>query len=187
MTLVACLLGFLLMRHEPFVVEATATEEFSVAGRAQDVRIYLRDTRVLERHMPGVVAIDEKERGVWLYRTERKMPFSDVVRTDFLLRRSGGDSIAFCTPASIDSNWMSVSYDVHDDGENRSSVRIVMRVRLVREDASSIHIFAPLLGEAFISDRMHGDLEGKLSDFAEGVELECDNLSGMTMKGDPAP
>jgi hypothetical protein len=122
--------------------------------------------------MPGVVGILDHGEGQWLYKTERSMPFSDVVRTDFILSRVKGGSSTFQTPDPTASNWMSFRVETERMNDTQTRMHVRMRVRLVREDGSAIHVFAPLLGEAFISDRMQEDLEGMLSVFASGVQKD---------------
>jgi hypothetical protein len=166
----------LIITHDPFVADASAETEFVVAGVEQDVRNRLEQIQVLRQYMPGVVAIEEQGQGLWVYKTERNMPLSAVVRTDFVLARSIGESIAFVTPTPQADNWMLVKFDTRPDGNNHTSVKMHVRVRLLREDASSIHIFAPLLGEAFISERMRDDLDGMLESFAGSIQQEFERL-----------
>jgi len=124
--------------------------------------------------MPGVVVIEERGSDRWLYRTERKMPFQNPVRTDFVITRSISGTVVFRTPEADAANWMSLRFETLERGAAETLVRVRARVRLVRDDGAAIHVFAPILGEAFISNRMEEDLESMLATFADNVQLEFD-------------
>jgi hypothetical protein len=61
-----------------------------------------------------------------------------------------------------------------------------LRVRLVRDSGTEIHLLAPVLGESFLSEQMEKDLRSMLEDFSRRAvrELEAD-ASAVTGKGKP--
>lgn len=172
--------AFLALLGDPFIADATAEIDFVVGSPASTVRSHFHDIQVLRRNMPGVVAITDSSEGKWLYRTERSMPFSDVVKTDFLLIRLATTGVTFQTPDPEASNWMSFRLQTRALADDRTSVSVRLRVRLVREDGKAIHLFAPLLGETFINDRMEEDLEGMLATFASNLQQEIESSANQS-------
>jgi hypothetical protein len=167
-----------------FVADASAEYECEVEHPAGVVRNMLGDIHLLERAMPGVVAIVATGDSSWLYRTERHMPFSDVVYTDFLLVRSRDTAIVYRTPDTTAANWMSFRFELRPCGNERTTLTSRVRVRLVRSSGTEIHVFAPVLGESFISDRMHEDLYHTLETFATNLRRECPNAREQSQAGD---
>jgi hypothetical protein len=163
---------------DSFIADATAEHEFVVRRHESTVKNFLADIQLLRRHMPGVVDIKEIGAGKWLYRTERRMPLSDAVKTDFVIARSDGPDVRYQTPDIDASNWMSFRMATRPFGNEQSVIRVRIRVRLVRDDGAAIHMFAPVLGEAFISDRMKEDLEDMLSRFATDARSEIETTPG---------
>jgi hypothetical protein len=159
---------------DAFIADATAEQEFVVRRCESTVKSSLDDIQLLRRHMPGVVDIKEIGAGKWLYQTERRMPLSGVVRTDFIIIRSAGPDVRYQTPDIDAPNWMSFHMATRPLGNNQSVIRVRIRVRLVRDDGAAIHMFAPVLGEAFISDRMKEDLDDMLSRFATDARSEIE-------------
>ncbi len=157
----------LTLAGEQFVVDATANRTFTISAPADTVRSALGDIGLLRRNMPGVVAIEPDDRGGFLYRTERTMPFSDPVRTDFRIERiaSNDTMVYYRTPDAEAHNYMSLRLTLEGHARGNSTVRVQLRVRLVREDGAQIHVFAPVLGQDFISDRMVEDLEATITSF----------------------
>jgi hypothetical protein len=169
--------GTMAVMSDPFVADAFAETDFIVDRPESVVQGRFQDIQFLHQTMPGVVGIYDIGGDQWLYRTERSMPFSGVVRTDFVLVRFAGASVTFQTPDPHASNWMSFRIATQRIDDLRTSVHVRVRVRLVREDGSAIHMLAPLLGEAFISDRMQEDLEGMLSVFGSNVQKELPHFT----------
>jgi hypothetical protein len=164
---------FLLVAKEPFIADAIAEKELLVAASEQTVRDLLMDIHFLRRTMPGVVAIEDLPQGEWLYKTERPIPFSDPFKADFTLKRFLNQAVTYQTLDPGSPNWMSFRFETRTAGNNQTTIRIRLRVRLVRDDGSAIHLLAPLLGEAFISERMQDDFEEMLDTFALNFQMEC--------------
>lgn len=152
-----------------FVLDATASKTFTVGMPAAAVQHRFQDVRTLEEHMPGVVAIQPHGEGRFLYRTVREIPFSGEMRTDFVIEgTSWPDGAAgFRTPDPAAANWMSIRFTVRENGPQEATVTMRLRVRLVRENGTDIHILAPVLGETFLSEHMEGDLASMLDVFVE--------------------
>jgi hypothetical protein len=180
--MISALVGmlFLVAANEPFVADATAEKEFLVAASEQSVRGLLMDIRVLRRNMPGVAAIEDLPESRWLYKTERTIPFSDPFKADFILRSFVNQTVTYQTPDPGAPNWMSFRFETRAQGMNMTAVKVRLRVRLVRDDGSAIHLLAPLLGETFISERMQDDFEEMLDTFASNLQKECERA------GEPA-
>jgi hypothetical protein len=157
---------------DPFIADAAAEMEFIVDRPEAIVRERMQDIQTLRRNMPGVVAILATGEGQWQYKTERTMPLSDTVKTTFVVSRLGTPAVTFQTPDPDAMNWMSFRAGFRPANDNSTIIRVRLRVRLVREDGRAIHIFAPLVGESFISDRMRDDLEEMLAAFASNVRAE---------------
>lgn len=152
-----------------FILDATASKTFAVGMPAGAVQHLFQDVRTLEGHMPGVVAIQPRGEGGFLYRTVREIPFSGEMRTDFVIDRVSwpDGSTGFRTPDPAAANWMSIRFAVRENGPRETIVDVRLRVRLVREDGTDIHILAPVLGETFLSEHMEGDLASMLDVFVD--------------------
>jgi hypothetical protein len=176
---------FAAMLKGPFVADASAETHFLIMRPESVVRATLNDIYVLQRNMPGVVAIVPIGEHTWLYKTERRMPFSEVIKTDFVLMRGDGTAVTYSTPDVAAANWMLFRFETAPAGADQTTLRVRVRVRLVRENGGDIHLFAPVLGEDFISDRMHEDLTGMLKRFVANVirELEA-SQSDIARDGD---
>jgi hypothetical protein len=166
--------------NDSFIADATSEKEFLVLKPESVVKTQVADIQILRRNMPGVVAITEHGEGKWLYKTERRMPLSDVIKTDFVLARNSKSGGVWQTPDIDAPNWMSFRLETRPVGSNQTAIKVRVRIRLVREDGAAIHVFAPLLGEAFISDRMQDDLESMLDAFASSVRREIEGRASMT-------
>jgi|WetSurMetagenome_2_1015567.scaffolds.fasta_scaffold85490_4 hypothetical protein len=176
--LIAAVLTFL---GDPFIADATAEVEFIVDRPEAVIRKRMLDIQTLRRNMPGVVAIVDTGEGQWLYKTERSMPFSDPVRTTFVVSCLNTPVVTFQTPDPEALNWMSFRAGFRPANDHQTIVRARLRVRLVREDGRAIHILAPLVGASFISDRMRDDLERMLATFASNVREEFPSAAEKTM------
>jgi hypothetical protein len=171
-----------------FIVDATAEVSFTLHARPDDVCVRLADIGLLSRNMPGVVEIrTEGERG-YLYRTEREIPFSGMSRQDFPITRmpTHDGAVLYRTPDPQAQNWMSYRLKPSSGGEGRTRVDVRLRVRLVRDSGTEIHLFAPVLGESFISEQMEKDIRTMLEEFAGRAvrELEAE-ASPVAGKGKP--
>ncbi|MCC6395729.1 MAG: hypothetical protein IT282_01840 [Bacteroidetes bacterium] len=183
----AILVMLVSVANTPFIADATAEREFIVHRPESIVRSRIEDIQMLWRNMPGVVAITAYDADRWLYQTEREMPFSDPVKTDFVLVRTSNPGVTFHTPELAASNWMSIRLVTKPMADNRTLVSVRTRVRLVRDEGGSIHVFAPLLGESFISDRMEEDLSRMLEIFESNVRRELESMTEITTSADLEP
>jgi carbon monoxide dehydrogenase subunit G len=173
--ILAVLLACMSVVSEEFIVDAVAEREVSIAVPVEHLRQCVADVELLRRHMPGVVAIQAIEPQRYSYRTQRDMPLSGTVTTDFVIERMmpNDSTVIYRTPDKNASNYMSFSFALRRDGM-RTVAQIRLRVRLTRADAREIHLLAPLLGADFISDRMEEDLRSMLDEFARRGAGECE-------------
>jgi hypothetical protein len=153
----------------PFVADASAERTYTVNISREDLRLVVDDIGLFARNMPGVVGVTPLENNRYAYLTEKHLPLAGTMRTEFLIEKTVvGDSVTWYRSIRPDDpNYMSCKVVLRAVDEKSTSIRIVLRIRLAREDASEVHWMAPLLGEQFISDRMTGDLEEMLSVFIE--------------------
>ena len=150
-----------------FIVDASSEATYSVAVPRAVLRAYVDDIDLLSRNMRGVVSIMPLGNNRYRYQTEKAIPLSGPLRTEFIIRKIvHGDSLTVYRSESIhDENYMSCKVRLVPDGESHTKITISLRVRLSRENPSEVHWLAPVLGEDFISDRMRSDLEGMLKEF----------------------
>jgi hypothetical protein len=165
LTLLALLL---VVRSDPFIVDAEWRDEFTLGPRALYAGSVIGSTEFLARMMPGVTEIRSLPEGEFLYRTERSMPFAGVVRTDFRIRREEwtDSSVVFRTPSAQEANYMILSLRLAAERGRGTVMHVLLRVRLTREDGADIHPFAPVLGEAFMSGQMERELRLTVQTFA---------------------
>ena len=163
------LLLTLLSVSQEFTLDATAYHDVELPLPADSVHSLIRRISTLETMMPGVVDITAQSGGWFLYRTEREIPFSGKMQTDFrIVNISGEDgSVTYRTPGTEAENWMSFRLAPAATGNGTTRLLLRLRVRLVRNHGTDIHLLAPLLGEGFLSKSMEDDLSAMLQIFAE--------------------
>jgi len=103
------LLLTLLSLSQGFTLDATAHHEVDLPLPADSVRSLVGRISTLETMMPGVVDITAQSGGWFLYRTEREIPFSGKMQTDFRIVSMRGEdgSVTYRTPGTEAENWMS--------------------------------------------------------------------------------
>jgi hypothetical protein len=171
-----------------FIVDAAAEVSFTVRAHPDSVRARLADIGLLARNMPGVVEIRPVEGGEYLYRTEREIPFSGTSRHDFRIARTAAQdgAVLYRTADPQAHNWMSYRLLPSSDGEGSTLVVVRLRVRLVRESGTEIHLLAPVLGESFISEQMEKDLRSVLEEFTVRAVRELEAATaGMAGRKQP--
>ena len=75
--------------------------------------------------------------------------------------------MTYRTPGTEAENWMSFRLAPAATGNGTTRLLLRLRVRLVRNHGTDIHLLAPLLGEGFLSKSMEDDLSAMLQIFAE--------------------
>lgn len=152
-----------------FTLDATAHHVVEIRLSADSVRTLVHRIATLTRFMPGVVAIDPQADGWFLYRTEREIPFSGTMRTDFRIVKTDepDGTVTYRTPGTEEGNWMSFRLAPVSSGSGTTLLSLRLRVRLVRALATDIHLLAPLLGEDYLSKRMEEDLSSMLQLFGD--------------------
>lgn len=177
-----------LLLQGAFIVDATAEVSFSLHAHPDTVRARLGDIGLLSANMPGVVEIRPLGGEEYLYRTEREIPFSGTSRNDFRIARTPTQdgAVLYRTTDPQAQNWMSYRLQPSSGGSGKTRVTVRLRVRLVRDSGTEIHVFAPVLGESFISEQMEKDLRAMLEEFAGRAlrELEA-KTSTVAGKGKP--
>jgi hypothetical protein len=168
-----------------FTLDASGSRSVILPAPVDSVRAMLQRTTTLERHMPGVVGIDPcGQPEAFTYRTVREIPFSGEMHTDFHIRRAVSEdgNVAYRTPDNAATNWMSFRFNATPAGDQTTELAMTLRVRLVRENGTAIHILAPLLGEEFLSEQMERDITAMLDTFAErfSAALGCPMTGGGT-------
>lgn len=157
----------LLVPADAFVVDASASASYTVNISRERLRGYADDIGLFARNMPGVVEARPVGDGTFLYRTEKDVPLSGTMRTDFTIcRLAAGDSVTVYESVDRnDPNYMYCRVLILPAGEEATSIRIDLALRLTRESGTEVHWLAPILGAAFISDQMTKDLEAMLGEF----------------------
>lgn len=173
MTGIAMLL-MLLAPGRMFTVDARTETEYTVPVAREALRTFVDDIGLFQRHMPGVVAVRANGDGTYLYQTEKDIPLSAPMRTDFLIRKeTSGDSLTVYASVDPDAmNYMRCSVRIAPVDSGSTSIRIQLQVRLSRENASEVHWLAPVLGESFISNQMTKDMQDMLREFVAGSNAE---------------
>jgi hypothetical protein len=152
-----------------FTVDASASTSYTVAVSRGALRTYVDDIGLFARNMPGVVAVKPLGDGKYLYQTEKSIPLSKPLKTDFLImKESVGDSLTIYRSVNTDDqSYMMCQVAIRPQDEDNTIIEIRLRVRLSRENASEVHWLAPILGELFISEQMTRDMEDMLQEFIE--------------------
>ncbi len=152
-----------------FTLDATAHHSVELRHPIDSVRALVHNLKTLEESMPGVIEIRPEGEGRFLYRTKREIPFSAPMQIDFRIVGvfEPDGSVTWRTPGTDDHNWMSFRFVTVPVGTSTTLLSLRLRVRLVREQGTEIHVLAPLLGERFLSERMEQDLTAMLHLFGE--------------------
>lgn len=155
-----------------FTLDASGSGAVTLAMVPDSARAAFAHIGVLERYMPGVEGITAHPDGSFRYCTVREIPFSGEMRTEFHLRRTvdASGSVSYQSPDSTAANWMRFRFTFTPAGEGMTEVRMTLRVRLMRDSGTEIHILAPVLGEEFLSERMESDITDMLATFATRLE-----------------
>jgi hypothetical protein len=171
-----------------FIVDAAAEVSFTLRAHPDTVRVRLADISLLSRNMPGVVEIRDAGGNRYLYYSEREIPFSGTARNVFSIERASthDGTVLYRTSDIQAQNWMSYRLSASPLGGGTTRVDLRLRVRLVRDSGTEIHLLAPVLGESFISEEMEKDLRSMLEEFSDRAarELEADT-SAVAEKGRP--
>lgn len=164
----------LLLSNASFIVDASVESSYSVGIARPLLRAYVDDIGLLARNMPGVVNVTPVGDGRYLYRTEKSIPLSQPLQTDFLIQKTMiGDSITVYRSENMtDENYMSCRVQLIPSDAQTTLIAIRLRVRLSRSNPASIHWLAPILGEQFISDRMTEDLQEMMKKFIASSNKE---------------
>jgi hypothetical protein len=175
MTALAGLVGTLAILGG-FTLDASGSGELTLAMAPDSARALFRQIDVLERYMPGVAGISPRTDGSFNYLTVREIPFSGEMRTDFIVRCTvdAAGTVTYQSPDSAARNWMRFRFTFTPADDGMTEVRMSLRVRLVRESGTEIHLLAPMLGEEFLSERMESDITDMLGTFADRLEEASD-------------
>jgi hypothetical protein len=167
--MVFALIALLLNTGDMFVVEASAGTSYTVALSRETLRTYVDDIGLFRRNMPGVVAVTPMGNETYFYQTEKDVPLSPAMKTDFVIRkRSVGDSVTVYESIDPqDQNYMFCEVLIRPADSRSTTIDIRLRLKLQRENASEVHWMAPLLGADFISRQMTKDMEEMLAIFVE--------------------
>jgi hypothetical protein len=167
--MIAVVLMLMMFRTDMFVVEAAAEASYDVEVNREALRGYVDDIGLFARNMPGVIEVRPLGDSTYLYRTERDIPLSGSMQTDFVIRkRMEADSVT--TYESVDrndDNYMLCRVVIRPLTPTSTNIRIQLRLQLSRERASEVHWLAPILGADFISEQMRKDLVTMLDTFIE--------------------
>lgn len=172
--MIAFALMLVMFRGEMFVAEAAAEASYDVEVNREALRGYVDDIGLFARNMPGVIEVRPLGDSTYLYRTERDIPLSGPMQTDFVIRkRMEADSVT--TYESVDrndDNYMLCRVVIHPLTATSTTIRIQLRLQISRERASEVHWLAPILGSEFISEQMRKDLVTMLDAFIERSNRE---------------
>ena len=158
-----------------FTLDATGSGSVQLHASPDSVRAMLLRVQTLAQHMPGVTGIVPRADGGYDYRTAREIPFSGEMRTEFIVRCAidGAGNVSYRSPDSTAANWMQFRFTFMPGSDGTTTVHMTLRVRLVRESGTEIHLLAPVLGEEFLSERMENDITAMLETFGERLEHRC--------------
>lgn len=172
MIAVAVLLA--LLNGEAFVTEAAAEASYSVEVNREALRGYVDDIGLFARNMPGVIEVRPLGDSTYLYRTERDIPLSGSMQTEFVIRkRMEADSVTTYESVNRDDvNYMLCRVEIRPLTPTSTTIRIQLKLQLSRESASDVHWLAPILGADFISEQMRKDLVTMLDTFIERSNQE---------------
>jgi len=164
----------LLAGGDLFVVDASAQATYNVSLSREQLRTYVDDIGLFARNMPGVVAVKPLTDSTYLYQTEKDIPLSGAMKTDFVIHKTVvGDSVTtYLSRDSGDPNFMSCRVILRTFDATTTTIEIKLRVRLSRENASEVHWLAPVLGEEFISRQMTKDMDDMLQEFIKNSNEE---------------
>lgn len=172
--MIAAALMFLSLSGDTFVAEAAAEASYNVEVNREALRGYVDDIGLFARNMPGVIEARPLGDDTYLYRTERDIPLSGTMQTDFVIRkRTEADSVTTYESVNLnDENYMLCRVVIRPVSATSTTIRIQLRLQLTRERASEVHWLAPVFGADFISEQMRKDLVSMLDTFIERSNQE---------------
>lgn len=167
-------LAFAITGNESFVVDASKQISYDVRISRESLREYVDDIGLFARNMPGVVEVTPLGDDVYLYRTEKDIPLSGRMETEFIIQKSvDGDSVTeYRSRNKDDDNYMSCRVRLRPVDATHTNIEIQLRIRLTREHASDVHWLAPIVGARFIESQMDDDLDEMLKEFVDRSNKE---------------
>jgi len=165
---------FMLIRPSLFIVGASASTSYTLDIPREALHGYVDDIGLFQRHMPGVVGVTPLGEGKYLYQTEKDIPLSGTMKTDFIIAKSViGDSVTIYESVNQeDANYMSCQVLIRPITDHTTMIVIDIRLRLIRDGGSEVHWLAPILGQDFISSQMTKDLTEMLEQFVDSSNKE---------------
>jgi hypothetical protein len=157
-----------------FIISAAVERGVTINLDIKTIRSYMENLDIYTKNFPDMVNVKQTgdEESEWTYNVEYPLASAwnitfDQVRTD------DSDSLIIFESKSSDRNYLYCEANLTSLSQNRTMLRINIKVKLTREKASDIHILAGILGEDFINSKMKNKLDGDLKIFIENI---CEDL-----------
>jgi uncharacterized membrane protein len=151
-----------------FTVSAEVEKSSVVNLPKEKVKEFISDLSIYPKYFPDIVSVKHlnDSESEWTYMVDA--PLASPFYLTFILveKNTSPDTMILVSKDSI-PDFLLCKTNFVSTGDNRTSVKIDFRITMTREKASDIHFLAGILGESFISDRMHDKLEDDLEIFIE--------------------
>jgi uncharacterized membrane protein len=159
-----------ILRAETYNFTVSAeVEKSSVVNLPKDkVREYISDLSIYPKFFPDIVSVKplNNYESEWTYRIDAPLA-SPYYLTFVLVEKSISPDIMILESKDSVTDLLLCKASFAAAGDNRTTVIINFKISMTRENASDIHFLAGILGEGFISDRMHDKLEDDLETFIQ--------------------
>lgn len=176
---ILCVVTLGVTSSHAFTMDASSSTRFTLDVKRTRISQFVDDFSLLSRHFPGLVSIQAVGADTYVFVTEKSVPLSGKMRTEFTVkRRTVGDTLTvYESPQPDMPNFMSCYVHIHPMGDAETDVMIDLRIRMTREKAGDFHWLAPVLGEKFLSEKMKDDIDDMLAHFVAGTKQEFTAIS----------
>jgi carbon monoxide dehydrogenase subunit G len=165
-----------------FRVRAEFREDLEIGAQVEAVRAFLGDPQTFARLLPGVESIVEEDDGkvaCWTVRAE--VPLVGALRGAFTLTKTDDSARRVeWRPVSFEEKNLlryAISFQERGQDNERTLVRVALRVELRRRHAAALHPLASLLSESRVCAATEARVAQMMKIFLARARAELEGLS----------
>jgi len=162
-----------------FVVNASTSVEYTIQKSSAELQAF-DSPDFISRNLPGITSIKPLEQNNFLWDLKIDVPMSRDMEGSFISQKQvlGENHMVFSSPEGAE-DYMRCEIIVEPQENNESLINISMKLKFTRSNGLKFHWMAPLVGEAFLSDRVTEMLDKMLNEFIVNSteELEADSVT----------
>jgi carbon monoxide dehydrogenase subunit G len=136
-----------------FRIRAEFRDELEIGAGRQRVRSFFSDPQTFARLMPGIESITRADGKTVLWMVHADVPLIGAMRGQFALTQvdDTASRVEWRPVSGEEKNLLRYAISFEERGDQRTLVRVALRVELRRRHATELHLMAGLVGEGRIS------------------------------------